>query len=363
MKARRALLLLALAFGAFAAFGSTAVRAAPVITVSCTPGPTVCARWYPNSVSVRFTVTGQVSSNGCDAALFTVEGSYERLCTAEDALGDGVSKRVQIGVDRTPPVVTAATPSRPLGAGGWLNGPFDVQFTGADAVSGLTPCSASYAGPDTGAMSLTRSCADRAGNVSAPFAFSFKYDATPPALSALRTAPGDGLVRLLWSTRDAVSVEVTRSPGLSGAASSRVFKGKASAFVDRRVRNLAAYQYQVTAVDRAGNRVTHNVAASPARRLFAPLNGARLAAPPLARWAEVPRATYYNVQVYRGDRKILSAWPRTPSLKLHRNWRFQGAAFHLTRGTYRIFVWPGFGSFAQQRYGRIVGTGRFVVTR
>jgi hypothetical protein len=158
-------------------------------------------------------------------------------------------------------------------------------------------------------------------------------------------------------------VEVTRSPGLSGAPVSAVFRGAASAFVDRRVRNQAAYEYRVTAIDRAGNVAAQTARASPGRRLLAPLNGARLKAPPVARWAEIPRATYYNVQLYRGNRKILSLWPRKPRLKLRGSWTFEGTRYRLAPGAYQLFVWPGFGSFAQQKFGRIVGKGRFVVVK
>jgi hypothetical protein len=304
----------------------------------------------------------EVSSPGLDRPLRS-EGDYQRFCTAEDGTGVGASLRVFVGVDRTPPVVTGAVASRAVNTDGWMNGPFSVQFTGTDAVSGLAPCAASYAGPQTLAGSLTAVCRDQAGNAAAPSTFGFKHDATPPAISPLTTEPGDGMVRLRWSTRDAVAVEVTRSPGLSGAPVSAVFRGKATGFVDRRVRNLAAYQYQVTAIDRAGNVATQTTRTSPARRLLTPLNNARLKGPPTARWAVIPNATYYNVQLYRGDRKILSLWPKAAKLPLKRSWTFQGVRYRLAPGVYQLFVWPGFGSFAQQRYGRIVGKGRFVVIK
>jgi hypothetical protein len=360
---RRWRLCLAVALLGVGALGVASAQAAPTITTTCTPGPS-CARWYSGSVSLKFNVSADaMKTTGCDTFLFTNEGDYEQVCTAEDALGSGSFQRVHIGIDRSPPVVTGATPSRPPNTDGWINGPFDVQFTGSDAISGLAACWASYAGPQTATGSLTRVCTDQAGNVSAPFTFDFKYDATPPALSPLTTEPGDGMVRLRWSTRDAVAVEVTRSPGLSGAPISAVFRGKATGFVDRRVRNLAAYQYQVTAIDRAGNIATQTVRTSPARRLLTPLNNARLKGPPVARWAVIPRATYYNVQLYRGNRKILSLWPTAAKLPLKRSWTFQGVRYRLAPGVYQLFVWPGFGSFAQQRYGRIVGKGRFVVTK
>ncbi len=361
-RSRRALLLV-VALGAIVVAGAGTASAAPTVSATCMPGPN-CARWYSGNVVLQFNVAGATSVlSGCTAAeTFSTDGDFTRDCIVSD--GTNITgKTVHIGIDRSPPVITGAAPSRQPNADGWINGPFDVQFTGSDAVSGLAACWASYAGPQTATGSLTRLCTDQAGNVSAPYTFNFKYDATPPAISPLTTEPGDGMVRLHWSTRDAVAVEVTRSPGLSGAPISAVFRGKATGFVDRRVRNLAAYQYQVTAIDRAGNLATQTVRTSPARRLLTPLNNARLKGPPVARWAVIPRATYYNVQLYRGDRKILSLWPTAPKLPLKRSWTFQGVRYRLAPGVYQLFVWPGFGSFAQQRYGRIVGKGRFVVTK
>jgi hypothetical protein len=359
---RRAFLLF-LALGAVAAFGASSASAAPTVNATCDPGPG-CARWYSGNVVLTFSVTGATNVlSGCTAAeTLSADGDYTRECIVSDGT-DIVGKTVHIGIDRTPPVVTGAVASRQPNADGWINGPFDVQFTGSDAVSGLSACWASYAGPQTATGSITRVCTDQADNASAPYTFSFKFDATPPALSPLTIEPGDGMVRLRWSTRDAVEVEVTRSPGLSGAPVSAVFRGKATGFVDRRVRNLASYQYQVTAIDRAGNLATQTTRTSPARRILTPLNNARLTAPPVARWAVIPNATYYNLQLYRGNRKILSAWPKTARLPLKRQWTFQGARYRLKPGVYQLFVWPGFGSFAEQRYGRIVGKGRFVITK
>ena len=41
-----------------------------------------------------------------------------------------------------------------------------------------------------------------------------------------------------------------------------------------------------------------------------PLAGARVSAPPMLRWRAVPKAKFYNAQVYRNGRKILSLWPQ-----------------------------------------------------
>src|ERR671923_138736 len=132
------------------------------------------------------------------------------------------------------------------------------------------------------------------------------------------------------------------------------------------------HSFTVRAADRAGNvepappisrwtvnPVVRNVAASA---LFAPAAGARVTSPPLLRWRPVRRATYYNVQLYRAGRKLLTAWPRRTSLQLRSSWRFAGREQRLTPGTYRWYVWPGYGPTSARKYGRMLGTSTFVVT-
>jgi hypothetical protein len=75
----------------------------------------------------------------------------------------------------------------------------------------------------------------------------------------------------------------------------------------------------------------------------------------------VPKATYYNVQLFRNGQKILTVWPTEPSFLLHRNWRFDGRAYRLTPGTYRWYVWPGFGLRSANRYGKLLGSRTFVM--
>jgi hypothetical protein len=76
----------------------------------------------------------------------------------------------------------------------------------------------------------------------------------------------------------------------------------------------------------------------------------------------VRRATYYNVQLYRGG-KVLSEWPTRPTLELKYAWKFAGRGYRLRPGRYRWYVWPGFGKKAAGRYGTLIGTGTFVVAR
>jgi hypothetical protein len=71
------------------------------------------------------------------------------------------------------------------------------------------------------------------------------------------------------------------------------------------------------------------------------------------RWRATKRATYYNVQVWRNGKKILSVWPAGTSYRAPR----------LAHGRYSWIVWPGFGARTQHRYGGAIGKSTFVVTR
>ena len=55
---------------------------------------------------------------------------------------------------------------------------------------------------------------------------------------------------------------------------------------------------------------------------------------------------------------MLSTWPIRPSYQLRQRWRFGGMRV-LRPGMYRWYVWPGFGSFAEERFGRLIGTSVF----
>jgi HYR domain len=121
-----------------------------------------------------------------------------------------------------------------------------------------------------------------------------------------------------------------------------------------------------TAVDRRGNRVSKSftVKVTAARRsraaaLYSPAAGMAVSVPPLLQWRPVRRATYYNVQVFRNGRKVLSAWPSRPRLQLHYNWTHRGRRITLKPATYVWFVWPGFGDLARAQYGGLLGRSTF----
>jgi hypothetical protein len=86
-----------------------------------------------------------------------------------------------------------------------------------------------------------------------------------------------------------------------------------------------------------------------------------LTAPPLLEWGAVRRADYFNVQVERDGKKILSRWPRKTQLQMHSEWRYRGHVRHLVPGRYKWHVWPGFGSRSAARYGPKIGSRSFVI--
>jgi len=82
--------------------------------------------------------------------------------------------------------------------------------------------------------------------------------------------------------------------------------------------------------------------APAALRLLSPRTDSVLSKPPLLRWTTVRGATHYNVQLWRGNRKVLSRWPVRPKLQLHRFWSWGGRSYRLDPARYRWFVWPGY---------------------
>jgi hypothetical protein len=156
-------------------------------------------------------------------------------------------------------------------------------------------------------------------------------------------------------------VELTRSS--AGSPKRVVYSGRREQFTDRSVRNGVRYVYELRSFDSSGNGSAGvRFAATPkALLLFSPEPNARVTSPPLLRWAAVPGATYYNLQLYRGSKKVLSAWPSSNRLRLRAGWKFARRPVRLTPGVYHWFVWPGRGLRTRPNYGPLLGRNSFVV--
>lgn len=338
---------------------------APLVTSATPDRAPDGGGWYRAPVTVTF--TGNDTTSGiasCTSATYSGpdSGSAAVSGTCRDNAGN-VSAPASFGIryDTTPPTVTA-TPSRQPDANGWYSHPVDVTFSGTDGGSGIASCTpaVTYSGPDSSKVELSGGCVDAAGNKATTTA-TFQYDSTPPALAAVAADVSSRTATLSWKEPpDAASVAITRTPGRRGERSSVVFSGRAATFRDRDLTPGVTYRYRVAVSDAAGNtRAVDVKAAVPV--LYLPAEGARVGPGAVLRWAKAARASYYNVQIFRGRQKVLSAWPRLPSFRLHRTWTYGGRRFRLAAGRYRWYVWPGRGPLKAAKYGALLGGNTFVV--
>jgi hypothetical protein len=335
--------------------------ALPSILVECN-GSSTCEGpdvWFTAPVFVDWTVTGGTPTAGCQD--ITIDQDTKGNPQGCSATGSGTSgATVVIKLDQTPPVVMDALPDRPPDYAGWYTRPVAFSITGKDATSGLDSCaSVTYAGPDGAAATILATCRDQVGHV-ASRAFPLRYDATPPDASGATAKPGDRVVRLRWPA--VTTASVVRTPGLGGRPTTELTP-EPGGITDLRVRNRIAYRYVVTLTDQAGNAARRELVVVPGPRLLAPAKRALVSAPPLLRWTPVRRARYYNVQLFRNGRKVLSAWPKRPQLHLRARWRFNGRRYRLVDGRYRWYVWPGEGPRSARRYGDRIGARSFVLDR
>ena len=347
--------------------------------------------WYNRAVSIAFLGTDQTS--GVDECVTTTYAGPDTAGTSvpgtcRDKAGNlSGTLNFDLKYDGTPPVVTGATPDRDPNAAGWFVSPVEYQVTGTDALSGIDVCPRKpYSGPDGAGATVFVSCFDQAGN-SATRGFLLNYDATAPLLTSVVAAGGDRSVSLSWQTSpDAVSIEVWRTPGIDGQPRSRVYDGTGTSFVDRRVDNGVRYEYELDVLDAAGNARTHSVVGLPAAPAALVPSGAptqppavvpqtqpsilpasgtvlRAGASPLLQWPRVDSAGYYNLQLYRGSRKILSAWPKRAQYRLKARWTYRGERRRLGPGRYRWMVWPGYGKRSKANFGKRIVSSTFQVKR
>jgi hypothetical protein len=330
----------------------------PVVNYSLT-GPSGDNGWYVGPVKVTWSVSSDADNATCQVitTLRNDTSGTQLPCSATNASGTTNALTVPIRIDQTAPTDVAAATARPPDTRAWFTAPVGITWSGKDAMSGIAACtSLSYAGPDASAAAPAGTCRDHAGNVSAPVAFSLDYDSTPPALDAATATAGPRRADIRWAAgADAVRATVVREPVDAGAPPRTIADGPASTGVaaDTDLAPATTYTWTITALDAAGNAASQRVTATTP------------AAKPRTvqlRWRGARSARYYNVQVFRGARKVLSAWPRHARLRLATHWRYLGRKERLAPGvTYRWYVWAGYGPRTAHRYGRLLAHGRFTV--
>ena len=228
---------------------------------------------------------------------------------------------------------------------------------------GLVPCSspASYQNLGEGTHTFVAVPTDAIGNIGASASYSWTIDVTAPQ-TALTSRTKAVSATFRFSATEQAAFECKLDAGRFAPCTSPKTYGRL-----RRTRHT----FSVRAIDAAGNpdptpavhrwTIGSTVRTAKAAALLAPPAGARVASPPLLRWRRVARASYYNVQLYRGRVKVLSMWPTRTHVQLHARWAFLGRQYRLTSGKYTWYVWPRFGRGAKGRYGNVLGQSTFTV--
>jgi hypothetical protein len=349
-------LLAVLIVATFFAGAALADRLGPVHW-TCNGSEDCKESWYTSPVSVVWNIDPPASGS-CPPITIRDDPGTTLTCKASAPNGE-VTAFQPIKLDQKAPDISEARPDRPADHAGWYTHPVSFTATATDVTSGVDRCDpATYNGPDSPDARVLVTCRDYAGNVgSRPFPL--RYDATAPDVSSASVTTGDRVVRLNWPA--GADAKLVRTPGTSGSSSAVLYDGSGGGLTDRRVRNGRKYRYVLTLTDQAGNSASRELAAIPDRHLVAPAKRATVAGPPRLTWTPVRGARYYNVQLFRNGRKILSEWPRQASLQLKSKWRFHGKRYRLKPGEYRWYVWPGEGPRAENRYGRMVGKRSFTI--
>jgi hypothetical protein len=354
----------------FLMFATTASASGPTISYSIT-GIAGNNGWYRGSASgdnviLHWSVSADATDTNCLAAV-PVPGDTAgttQTCWAKSLGGTTTAVTGQLKIDATPPTGVTANFSRAPDFNGWYNQPVTISWSGTDPTSGIAGCSSlTYGGPDNGAATVDGGCTDMAGN-SADSTAQLAYDATPPVLSQVRERSTPTANNLVWSSSSASDRVVVQRKVRGSKGFTTVLDGSVGKFSDSTIRDGAEYLYTVQSFDEAGNPSNVvSINGLPKVLTLQKTPFAPLAAPnPILRWRRVRGAAYYNVQLYRGSKRIYAAWPRMPQAGLSATWRWSGHRFRLAPGRYHWYVWAGFGPRAFARY-RIVGSARFVVPR
>lgn len=184
-------------------------------------------------------------------------------------------------------------------------------------------------------------------------------DLTAPGVpSAFRVKAKGAVIAITWGLPTAADLNrvvivrnASRAPRnlTDGKA---IYSGKAKSFSLRQKAGTTAW-YRAFAVDKAGNfSATAGVRIRlPIFKLF-PENGSELRGTVRLTWKKPKKATYFNVQVYLGSKRVTQTWPKNASFKIPRSKLQKGK-------TYTWYVWPGVGAKSAGRYGTMIGKSTF----
>jgi HYR domain len=266
-------------------------------------------------------------------------------------------------VDPHPTITVSGPTSYPVGF------PRKVTFTATDASGNSAAASATVTAVAPGASPPPPpppSPPPPPGSPPPPPPPAQRPDKTPPAeASGFKLTAGDHRVVVTWNLpkdADFDHVVLVRSTTRGKQVQKVVYTGRGRSYTDRKLSNNVTFRYTITTVDHAGNRSDGVSATAQPHTIYLvkPADGARIGKPPTLLWIPVGKAFYYNVQLYRGSTKVLSAWPSQNKFVLRSTWKYKGRRYRLQPGTYRWYVWPGIGPRRYAKYGKLLGQNTFV---
>jgi hypothetical protein len=264
-----------------------------------------------------------------------------------------------------PPSITPDV-SGLAGDNGWYRSDVTVTWTVSDptGISSSSGCEPRTLTSDTAGTTLTCSASNRAKPpLSTSVSVTIKIDRVAPKLSDVSVTPGDGRNLLRWrSTSRSDTTRIIRTPR-RGEGTPAIFKSlRGDSFTDTGIQNGREYVYTLFSRDLADNHSKRVALLALPKVLtleklpYVP----RVAVAPILRWKAVAGAAYYHLQLFRGGKRILAAWPSGPQLALRPAWSWGGRRYRLDRGTYRWYAWAGTGARSAARYTRL-GTAAFRV--
>jgi hypothetical protein len=293
-------------------------------------------------------------------------GIYSVQATQADALGNSAVRAASFAVDTAPPVFAAVGASQvieqtaPAGAVATYGPPATDELDPAPKVNCSPPSGAIF---PAGVTTVSCRATDWAGNsAETQFTVTVANTIRPAPVQGLRAQAAKSRVGLSWKSPaewDYDRLVVRRAPRETSMWRV-VYEGRlATTFTDRDVQNDTEYVYEAAVYDTAGN-VSASVSTQARPSAFlSPRWNAALRRPPTLRWVAVRKAAYYNVQLWRNGRKVLSRWPSRSRFRLQKTWRHEGRRYSLRDGTYFAYAWPGLGPRSAGRYGRLIGWTKF----
>jgi HYR domain len=243
----------------------------------------------------------------------------------------------------------------------------ECRLNGPSGPGSFTRCAEgtkTYVGLTDGAYLFTVQVTNGVGNVNQA-SFAWVVDRTSPLpVVGFSARAGYRIVKLSWTKPidvDYERVRIWRKRAGTNDWKRLADRVRADWFSDDTVSNHVLYVYRIRSFDHAGNRSTARVVSAWPTPILWPKYDAVVHSPPVVDWRSVRNATYYNMQLWRDGRKLLSVWPLGSRYRLRSSWTFNGKRHLLSGGRVTVYVWAGFGPKAAVRYGPLYGRTRFTL--